>query len=110
MTDPVRALVHLVPPTPRRGEVFEVRALIAHPMETGHRTDAEGRRLPRDILRRFECRLEGALVFAADLHPAIAANPYLVFPLSAQADGLLEFSWRGDGGFAHRMSLALKLA
>jgi sulfur-oxidizing protein SoxZ len=101
-----RALLTL-PERVRRGEVFEVRALIAHPMESGQRVDAEGRRVPRDIVRRFECRLEGALLFAADLHPAVAANPYLVFTLRLQRGGALEFSWRGDRGFAHRESAML---
>lgn len=105
---PVRALVTL-PAAPRRGEPFEVRALVAHPMETGHRADALGRRVPRDIVRRIECRLDGELVFAADLHAAIAANPYVAFPLLAQGDGTLVISWLGDRGFAHSVSMALKL-
>ena len=105
-----RALVTLAPAAPRRGEPFEVRALAAHPMETGHRADGQGRRIARDIVRRVECRLDGELVFAADLHPAIAANPYLVFPLVAQADGTLVVSWAGDRGYAHSASVPLKLA
>ena len=104
-----RALVTLSPPTPRRGEPFEVRALVAHPMETGHRVDALGNRVPRDIVRRIECRLDGELVFAVDLHPAIAANPYMVFPLLAQAEGTLVVSWSGDRGFAHSVSVPLEL-
>jgi len=103
---PVRALVTL-PPQLRRGEPFEVRVLIAHPMETGHRADAQGRRVPRDIVRRIECRLDGELVFAADLHPAVAANPYVAFPLAAQGDGTLAVTWAGDRGFAHAMSVAV---
>ncbi len=104
-----RALLTL-PAAVRRGEPFEVRALIAHPMETGHRVASDGRRLPRDIVRRFEARLDGELVFAADLHPAIAANPYLVFPLVVQASGTLVASWSGDRGFAHRESVAIVVA
>lgn len=96
-----RALIHL-PATVRRGEVILVRALVAHPMETGHRVDSGGHRLPRDIIRRVEARLDGALVFAADLHPAIAANPYLVFPLRVTGDGTLTVDWSGDRDFAHR--------
>lgn len=104
-----RALVHLPRPA-RRGEVFELRALIAHPMETGFRADSEGRVLPRDIVRRFECRLDGELVFAADLHPAIAANPYIAFPLRAVASGELRLLWRGDNGFQHEEIVALVVA
>ena len=59
-----RALVHL-PPSPRRGEVFEIRTLIAHPMESGFRVDAEGRVRPRNLIRRFTCHFDGELVFSA---------------------------------------------
>jgi sulfur-oxidizing protein SoxZ len=104
-----RALIHL-PATVRRGEVIMVRTLIAHPMETGHRVDSGGQRLARDIIRRIEARLDGELVFAADLHPAIAANPYLVFPLRASAGGTLSVAWSGDRGFAHTESVALVVA
>ncbi len=103
-----RALVTLVPAAPRRGEPFEVRALVAHPMETGLRVDALGNKVPRDIVRRVEARLDGELVFAADLHPAVAANPYCAFPLVVQGDGALIVSWVGDRGFAHSVSVALK--
>lgn len=95
-----RTLITL-PATALRGEVIEVRLLIAHPMETGYRADAEGRIVPRDILTRFECRYDGELVFAADLYPAIAANPYLGFDLVATASGTLSFRWEGDHGYSH---------
>jgi len=93
-----RTLIQL-PATARRGEVIEVSALIAHPMETGYRPGADGRVLPRDIVRRFACRYNGELVFAAELHPAIAANPYLAFHTVATDSGTLEFEWTGDQGF-----------
>jgi sulfur-oxidizing protein SoxZ len=104
---PARALVSL-PPLVRRGEPFEVRLLVAHPMETGHRADSQGQRVPRDIVRRIECRLEGELVFAADLHPAIAANPYIAFPLVVQGEATLVVTWAGDRGFAHTVSVAVR--
>ena len=104
-----RTLIHV--PTPaRRGDVIEIRAMIAHPMETGHRADADGQRLPRDILTRFECRLDGALVFGADLYAAVSANPYLAFTLRAERAGTLHFHWQGDRGFEHRQSVPLVLA
>ncbi len=104
-----RAVITL-PSTARRGDVIEVRTLIAHPMETGYRNGADGRPLPRDILRRFECRLDGELVFAADLAPAIAANPYLAFTLRADAGGTLSFTWEGDNGFRHTETRPLAVA
>jgi sulfur-oxidizing protein SoxZ len=88
------------PPSARKGEVVELRVTIAHPMETGYRPGADGRVLPRDIIRRFSCRYNGEVVFSADLFPAIAANPYLSFHLLAGESGTLEFEWQGDNGFA----------
>lgn len=104
-----RALIH-VPQTARRGEVIELRALIAHPMETGHRVGADGRAVPRDIIRRFACHYDGELVFGATLHPAIAANPYLAFHVVATSTGVLSFTWEGDNGFAQTETVAIKVA
>ncbi|MEO7151371.1 MAG: thiosulfate oxidation carrier complex protein SoxZ [Burkholderiaceae bacterium] len=96
-----------VPPTARRGEVIEIRALIAHPMETGYRPGADGQTLARDLIRRFTCRYDGAVVFSADLYAAIAANPYLAFTTVATTSGRLEFVWEGDHGFAQTESVTL---
>ncbi len=95
-----RALVNL-PDSAPRGTVIEIRAMLQHPMETGHRRDAGGALVPRDIVTRLECRLDGALVFAADLHPAMAANPFIAFPLRAERSGTLVLAWTGDRGFRH---------
>ena len=94
-----RALVN-VPKTARRGEVVEIKALISHPMETGYRPGPSGRIVPRNIITRFECRYGGAVVFAADLFPAMAANPYLVFTTIATESGPITLTWTGDDGFA----------
>jgi sulfur-oxidizing protein SoxZ len=105
----VRALLH-VPALARVGEGVEIRAHIQHAMETGYRVGAEGEALPRDLVRRVECRFDGELVFAADLHAAIAANPYLAFWLRAQRSGMLTVTWQGDGGLLHRESARLTVA
>lgn len=101
-----RALIHM-PATARRGEVMEIRALIAHPMETGYRPGADGKLLARDIIVSFICRYNGETVFEALLHPAISANPYLAFHTLATDSGTLEFSWSGDHGFSQTETLAL---
>ena len=104
-----RALIQL-PRSLRRGEPFEVRTLVGHPMETGYRRDSDGRMLPRDIVRRLEARLDGERVFAADLHPAIAANPFVAFWLVAERSGVLEVRWTGDNGFEHRERVDIAVA
>ena len=97
-----RTLISL-PRTIRRGEVIEIKTLIAHPMETGYRPGADGVILPRDLIRTFSCHFDGGkqlvLVFAAQLFPAVAANPYLAFPMRVIESGKLILNWRGDQGF-----------
>jgi sulfur-oxidizing protein SoxZ len=99
-----------LPLAARRGEVIDIRALIAHPMETGFRVGADGRVVPRDILRRFTCRYDGEVVFVAELHPAVAANPFLRFSTVATASATLSFTWEGDNGFAHTETRVLAVA
>ena len=94
-----RVLIN-APRTVRRGQVFEVRVLIQHVMETGYRPDASGEVALRDIIRRFVCALDGEEVFAAELSPAVAANPFLVFTAVAAESGTLSFTWTGDNGFS----------
>ncbi len=99
----VRALLH-VPASARIGEVIEIRATVQHPMETGFRVGSDGQLLARNLVRRVEGHFDGERVFAVDLHPAIAANPYLAFPLRVTGPGLLTVTWQGDEGFSHSAS------
>jgi sulfur-oxidizing protein SoxZ len=92
-----RALIN-VPKVARRGEIVEIRAMIAHPMETGYRMGPNGANIPRDIIRRFACSYNGEEVFAADLFPALSANPFIAFTLVAEVSGTLEFTWTDDSG------------
>lgn len=94
-----RTLINM-PKTAKRGEVIEIRALIAHVMETGFRAGSDGRMAQRDIIHRFTCRYDGEQVFAAELFPSIAANPYIAFYTVATKSGSLEFRWEGDNGFS----------
>lgn len=103
----------------KSGDIIEVKALLQHPMETGYRRSSDGVLLPRNLVRKFSCRLlagrspsavsalseaseAGDLVFAATLHAAVAANPYLSFNLRATISGTLLLVWEGDQGFMQR--------
>jgi sulfur-oxidizing protein SoxZ len=92
-----RALIN-VPPAAKRGEVIEIKTLIAHPMESGFRPGPNGALIPRDIINRFVCTYNGDVVFHADLHPAISANPFITFTTVATESGTLAFSWTDDQG------------
>lgn len=93
-----RAIVN-VPSTARRGEVIEIKTMVAHVMETGFRRTQLGEVIPRNIITEFVCRYNGSEIFRATLYPAIAANPVFTFTTVATESGTLEFAWRGDNGY-----------
>jgi len=92
-----------VPSKVAKGEVFRVKTLITHAMETGLRHDDQGNLIPRRIINRFTCRYNGRDAFSVDLHEAVAANPYLEFSLRATESGRMEFIWQEDGGATFRL-------
>jgi sulfur-oxidizing protein SoxZ len=108
-----RALITL-PSQIRIGETIEIRALIAHPMETGYRRSNEGTMLKRNLIRKFTCQFEGVggvaeTFFSVNLHAAIAANPYLAFSFVVTESGTLIFTWSGDEGFNQSERRSLKI-
>jgi sulfur-oxidizing protein SoxZ len=92
-----RALIN-VPATARKGEIIAIKTLISHDMETGYRIDNVGRNIPRDIINLFVCTYNGTEIFRADLHQAIAANPFITFFTVATESGTLQFQWTDDNG------------
>jgi sulfur-oxidizing protein SoxZ len=93
-----------VPGVAAKGEIFQVKALISHQMETGLRRDPQGDVLPRKIINRFACRYNDVIVFGVDLREAMAANPYIEFHLRATESGRLELIWEEDGGHTYALT------
>ena len=89
-----------VPSSAKRGELIEIKTLAEHVMENGFRRTQTGELIPRDIITQLVCAYNGVEVFRAELHPAMAANPLIVFSTVATESGTLEFRWTGDNGYA----------
>ncbi len=87
-----------VPKTASAGETIELKALIQHDMESGHRRGSRGEVIPRDIITEFRCTFEQDTIFAADFHPGIAANPILTFYARVDKSGAFEFKWTDQHG------------
>lgn len=104
-----RALIN-VPAAARRGDIIEIKALVSHEMETGFRRTQLGALIPRDIITQFLCTYNGAEIFRAEFHPAIAANPFLAFSTIATESGTIAFQWTGDNGFSATESAAISVA
>ena len=82
----------------KQGDLVEVKALVSHVMETGQRKDAQGNVIPRKILNKFTCTVNGKQVFAADFEPAVSANPYVQFKFKATESGPVVLTWTDDDG------------
>lgn len=82
----------------KKGDIVEVKALVSHTMESGQRKDASGNVIPRKILNKFVCTVNGKEVFSADLEPAISANPYIQFKFKAMESGAVVLTWTDDDG------------
>jgi sulfur-oxidizing protein SoxZ len=99
-----------MPATAKKGEVIEIKTLISHVMETGQRRDAENKVIARKIINKFTCAYNGKQVIQIDLHPAIAANPFLAFFVTATETGTLEFAWTDDDGTVTKETAKLTVA
>lgn len=95
MSHPIRIAA---PKTAKTGEVIELKALIKHDMESGYRRDEKGEVIPRNILTTFECLYNGDIVFNAEFHPGVSANPILTFYTRATQTGTLLFRWTEQTG------------
>ena len=72
----------------KKGDIVEVKALVAHIMETGQRKDAQGATIPRKILKKFACTVAGKQVLcAADFEPRCRRNPYIQFKFKLRSRG-----------------------
>jgi sulfur-oxidizing protein SoxZ len=89
----------------KRGEDFDIRVLIAHPMESGQRRDDVGQLVPRFIIREFTCTYGSEEVLTIEMFPAIAANPFFTFSVRAVDSGTITLRWVDDNGAAQSQSV-----
>ena len=95
----------------KAGEVFLVKTLISHKMESGQRKNKKtGKKIPRKIINKFSCVYGGKEVFGSDIHPAVAANPYIAFYVKASESGPMDLKWTEDGGKVFDKTVNIKVA
>lgn len=93
----VRPRIRL-PRSASAGETILVKTLINHDMETGLRRDSNGDTIPRQIINRFTCEFDGAMVVDVQLATAISTNPYMEFEAVVPHSGDFVFTWYDDNG------------
>jgi len=58
-----------------KGEVADIRVLVAHPMETGQRKNASGALVPMHFIKHMVVTHNGNTVYDAQWSQAISRNP-----------------------------------
>ena len=82
-----------------RGDVVDVRVLMAHEMETGQRKDAAGKLVPAWFISDVVASLNGKPVVRAAWGPAISKNPYLQFKVRGGKTGdRISVTWVDNKG------------
>jgi sulfur-oxidizing protein SoxZ len=99
-----------VPATAKRGEPFEVKVLVQHPMETGFRRDLDGRAIPMNVVDKLACTYGGHEVFRAEFGSGVSANPYVSFFVVASESGELVVEWSDDRGEKGRANAPVNIA
>ncbi|QYK42917.1 MAG: thiosulfate oxidation carrier complex protein SoxZ [Paracoccaceae bacterium] len=87
-----------VPKSAKAGEVITIKSLISHTMESGQRKGSDGNLIPRSIINRFTCDLNGVNVIDVAIDPAVSTNPYFEFDARVDAAGDFTFTWYDDDG------------
>jgi len=95
-----------MPTQVRAGEVFKLRLLIQHPMETGYLLDLNNQRIARNVITDLRCTYLGQEVFRIEPSSGLSANPSVEFFLRASQSGEIRIDWvddRGERGQITRM-------
>ena len=99
-----------VPKKVKKGEMFEVKTLVTHPMETGMRNDKKtGQKIPREIISQFSATYNGKEVIKAVWHPAMSANPYSAFYLLADETGPMTLTWIDDNADSYTKEVMINV-
>jgi sulfur-oxidizing protein SoxZ len=77
-----------------KGDVADIRVLVAHPMETGQRKDASGSLVPMHFIQSMTVTHNGNVVYDGQWSQAISRNPvFAVRVKGAKAGDKVVVSW-----------------
>jgi len=88
MTEPMKIRAVL------KGDVADIRVLVAHPMETGQRKDASGAIVPMHFIQSMTVTYNGNTVYDGQWSQAISRNPvFAVRVKSAKLGDKVVVTW-----------------
>lgn len=87
-----------LPDTIKSGDVLEIKALVRHQMERGHRQSSEGKTIARNIIHTFTAAFDGENFFQGNFGTGVASDPFISFRMRATKSGTLTLTWTDDTG------------
>ena len=83
-----------------KGDVTDIKILMAHPMETGQRKDAKtNQTIPAHFIQEFSVEVGGKKVVESELGTAVSTNPVFGFKVKgAKAGDKVVVKWLDNKG------------
>jgi sulfur-oxidizing protein SoxZ len=82
----------------KRGEVATVRAMVTHPMEVMQFKGGKPVEKVYNYIHKVEATYNGKKVFEAETTQAVSQNPFVMFPVKADAPGTVEVTFHDTQG------------
>ncbi|HMX16026.1 MAG TPA: thiosulfate oxidation carrier complex protein SoxZ [Rhodocyclaceae bacterium] len=93
MADPMKIRAQM------KGDVAEVRVLMAHAMETGQRKDNAGNLVPAHFIQQITVEVGGKLVIQGQTGTSVSRNPVFAFKVKgAKAGDKVVVNWVDNKG------------
>ncbi|MBL8491549.1 MAG: thiosulfate oxidation carrier complex protein SoxZ [Rhodocyclaceae bacterium] len=93
MTDPMKIRAQM------KGDVAEVRVLMAHAMETGQRKDNAGNLVPAHFIQQITIEVGGKMVIQGQTGTSVSRNPVFAFKVKgAKAGDKVVVNWVDNKG------------
>lgn len=91
-----------------KGDVADIRVLMAHPMETGQRKDSSGKPIPMHFIQDVTVKLNGKTVIEGQLSQAVSRNPVFSFRVKGAKTGdKIEIGWLDNKGERNQIEAAV---
>ena len=93
MADPMKIRAQL------KGDVAEIRVLMAHAMETGQRKDAAGKTVPAHFIQSMTVEVGGKKIVEGQIGTSVSRNPVFGFKMKgAKVGDKVVVSWVDNKG------------
>ena len=97
-----------IPRSITKGQIFPVKALITHPMNTGLRKDKEtGERIPAYYINDVSVYYGDTLITHFDWSFAVSANPFVSFYVKADKAAPLKIIWKDNKGGVYEKTVQI---